>query len=53
MAQWLSQPTTVLASELFEELKRRFVDRQPAVHSDDWLLDRQIRFQVQCFSMAA
>ena len=49
----LSEPTTALARELFEELRCRFVVRQPAVHSDAWLIDCQIRFQMQCFSIAA
>ena len=51
--QRLNQPTTEIACELFDELRRRFVDRQPAVHPDDWLFDRQIRFQLLCLSMAA
>jgi tetratricopeptide (TPR) repeat protein len=49
----LSDPTTTLAKELFGELERRYVDRAPAAHSDDWLFDRQLSFQMHCLAMAA
>ncbi len=49
----LNPPRTQLASDLFTELKLRFVDQREGQHSDVWLLQRQVQFQMEFISHAA
>ena len=44
----LPEPPNMYVGEAFAELERRYVKRQPAAFSEDWLIKRELNYLLSC-----
>jgi tetratricopeptide (TPR) repeat protein len=44
----LPEPPNAAVAEMFAELERRYIKRQPAAFSEDWLFEREINYLMSC-----